>query len=136
MSDFYSDLEDGELFSIGDDYTEDLKYRSIAVAARPMHDFSHGYHAPVSAPVFAFMSKPSKTSSGSSSSGCPSIPYGIPNTCFIVNGTDYPSVVRSIEENLSNQTNFDFSHLEHDFMVNIPKFGFETAISHVHLFLI
>lgn len=120
MSDFYDDLEDGELFSVCDDYTEDLKYRSIAVESRPTIGFSHGYQAPVSAPVFAFMSKAAKTSSGSHTSGCPSIPYGVAKTNFTIDKTDYASVVRSIEENLSSQMCFDFSYLEYDFMVSIP----------------
>lgn len=133
MSDFYSDLEDGELFSICDDYAEDLKYRSIAVEARPTFGPSREYYAPAPAPAFTFVSKTAKTSSASFTSGCPSIPYGVAKTNFGIDKTDYASVVRSIEENLLRQINFDFSYWETDFMVNIPTI---LHITLVRFFLI
>uniref|UniRef100_A0A7S3GQE8 Uncharacterized protein n=1 Tax=Spumella elongata TaxID=89044 RepID=A0A7S3GQE8_9STRA len=117
--DYYGDMEEVELFSVTDFSAEDMTYRSIAVDSRPAGDYMRSYEAPVYS-----MSKNSKfavnvtakSSSTASVNGCPSVPFGVSKTKFMMNMTDSRTVIESINTHLKSQSDFDFSHVEEDHM--------------------
>ena len=127
-SDYLYDMEeDCELFSVYDeDLSSDLKYRSITVQANPSGDYFLNYQHPSSGskmvtetqhvikPVIAI-----RSSSFSSSTGCPAAPFGMANTNFNIASYDYEEVVRSVSICLNSLTDYDFSFIGSDHMVNI-----------------
>lgn len=125
-SDFFDNLSDEELFNAYEPSEADIKFRSVKVESHAGEYFS-AYHQQAnsfSMPTAGqlFKSKiTSKSSSASSVNGCPSVPFGIAKTNFIINKSDYNAVVRSIADNISAHENFDFSYIEHEHMVNILK---------------
>lgn len=122
-SDFFNDLSsDEELFNAYEHSDVDIKFRSVRVESHQGGDYFSAYHQqsnsfsmPLAGQIFK--SNTTSKSSSSSSSGCPSAPFGIAKTNFIINKPDYTTVVRSITENLNGHDNFDFSFVESEHMV-------------------
>ncbi len=119
--DYYGDMEEVELFSVTDFSAEDMTYRSIAVDSRPAGDYMRAYEAPVYSmstnSKFA-VNVTAKSSSTASVNGCPSVPFGVSKTKFMMNMTDSRTVIESINTHLKSQSDFDFSHVEEDHMVS------------------
>lgn len=118
--DYYGDMEEVELFSVTDFDAEDMVYRSIAVDSRPAGDYMRSYEAPVysvSTNNKFGVNMNAKSSSAGTINGCPSVPFGISKTKFVMSMTDSRTVVESINNHLKSQSDFDFSHVEEDHMV-------------------
>lgn len=133
-SNFYNDGDDEELFNAYEDSSADLKFRSIKIDNNQHGDYFASYdtqpahyHTPIGG-QHAKIAATSKSSSAALSNGCPSIPYGIAKTNFIIENTEYISVVKSVCENLNGHANFDFSFVDSEFMVNSAVLSNSVAI--------
>lgn len=119
--DYYGDMEEVELFSVTDGDAEDMMYRSIAVDSRPAVGFMAHYEAPVyTTQAFSKINlgtNVKSSSTGAGSSGCPSVPFGMSKTNFVMSMADRRMVIESIGDHLKTQSNYDFCFFENDFMV-------------------
>lgn len=122
---YFDYLEDGELFSVCDESAEDMVYRSIAVEVRPQVEYINYQQSPAIYNLSSFnktsvsMGNKLMTNSGSVSTGCPSVPFGMAKTNFIITMADRRMVIESISDHLKTQSNYDFSYIESDFMVRM-----------------
>lgn len=121
-NDFYSDDNDEELFTYGEDSPADPKFRSIKVESG-LHTehftaFQQSAHFNAQQSIqFYKADVNSKSSSEASTGSCPSAPFGVSNTNFNIIKSNYTLVVQSVSENLRNHDNFDFALCEDEFMV-------------------
>ena len=127
-SDFFDNLSDEELFNAYEPSEADIKFRSVKVESHAgeyfsaYHQQANSFSMPLAGQLFKSNITSTKSSSSASSvNGCPSVPFGIAKTNFIINKSDYNAVVRSITDNIQAHENFDFSYIEHEHMVNILK---------------
>eukprot|EP00600_Ochromonadales_sp_CCMP1393_P007669 CAMPEP_0174971264 /NCGR_PEP_ID=MMETSP0004_2-20121128/9885_1 /TAXON_ID=420556 /ORGANISM="Ochromonas sp., Strain CCMP1393" /LENGTH=288 /DNA_ID=CAMNT_0016221173 /DNA_START=128 /DNA_END=991 /DNA_ORIENTATION=+ len=126
------DVADSQEINSYEDYSTDLKFRSIAVESAPTHDdfffepegnayhdtsvdFSKPYNITSKSDVVPMII--TSSSSDVSCGTCPDLPFGIPNNQFIINKSDCREVVQAISDNLVNQhPHHDFSFIEREHM--------------------
>jgi len=129
------DVADSQEINSYEDYSTDLKFRSIAVESAPTHDdfffepegnayhdtsvdFSKPYNITSKSDVVPMII--TSSSSDVSCGTCPDLPFGIPNNQFIINKSDCREVVQAISDNLVNQhPHHDFSFIEREHMVRL-----------------
>jgi len=122
-NEFYSDLEDGELFSVCDveDLSGDLKWRAMTVESNHIENDTCISQASwngkdnQSINTVAIFSE-AKSSSTSHASFCPSVPFGMAGTNFTVEHSDFNTVFELINNVLLAQNEMDFSYFSDEFL--------------------